>query len=135
MNTQELKPLLDLSGTEINEKQFIVACEFVRSQGGESMTISELVTKHRTVFSTAMPGLCGLQTSNDIWASTAMCENSFSTLKRVFSDHRRSMLHGQKANLIRLAFENDLTKKFNGEWREVLLRRFNAASKRRLQLF
>lgn len=135
LNTQKLKPLLDLSHTEINDTQFIIAREFVRSQGGEPMTISELVTKHRTVF-TAMPQVfAAFKQAMTFGASTAMCENSFSTLKRVFSDHRRSMLHGRKANLIRLAFENDLTRKFNGEWREVLLRRFNAASNRRLQLY
>ena len=56
-------------------------------------------------------------------ASTALCENSFSTLKKVLKEHCLSMLHQHKANLIQLAFEKDLTKKFRDEWRDSVLRR------------
>ena len=135
LDTEKLKPLMDLTSTEINETQFVVAREFFQSQGGDRMTLSELVTKHITVFTALPQVLAAFKQAMTFGASTAMCENSFSTLKRVFSDHRRSMLHGRKANLIQLVFENDLTRKFNGEWRDVLLRRFHAASNRRLQLF
>ena len=48
-------------------------------------------------------------------ASTALWENSFSTLKNILTDHGLSMLHRQKANLIKLAFEKDLTIKFREE--------------------
>ncbi len=68
-------------------------------------------------------------------ASTATCENSFSTLKNVFTDNRRSMLHQRKAQLVQLAFERDLTRKFRDEWKDTLLRRFKASKLRRLQLF
>ncbi|KAL2087113.1 hypothetical protein ACEWY4_018172 [Coilia grayii] len=48
--------------------------------------------------------------------------------------HRRSMLHGRKAQLIQLAFEKDLTHLFKSEWKDALMRRFSS-EKRRLQLF
>lgn len=51
LNTDKVKPLLDLSHTEINMMQFKVAREFVRSQGSETTTLSELVRKHRQAFS------------------------------------------------------------------------------------
>ena len=41
-------------------------------------------------------------------ASTAVCENSFSTLKKLFTEHRRSVLHRQKAHLIQLAPETSV---------------------------
>lgn len=63
-----------------------------------------------------------------------MCENSFSTLRSVFSDHRRAMLHGRKAQLVQLGFERDLTRKCTAEWKDTVLRRFSNNS-RRFQLF
>ncbi|CAL8385144.1 unnamed protein product [Arctogadus glacialis] len=62
-----------------------------------------------------------------------MSEKSFSKLKNVFSEHRRSMLHRRKAQLIQLAFEKDLTHKFTSEWKDMLMRRFSS-EKRRLPL-
>ncbi|KAJ4923106.1 hypothetical protein JOQ06_021350 [Pogonophryne albipinna] len=51
------------------------------------------------------------------------------------SEHRRSMSHTRKANLIQLGFEKDLTKKCKNEWKDMLLRRFHSSGKRRLQLY
>jgi len=68
-------------------------------------------------------------------ASTASCENSFSTLKNVYTEHRLTMLHQRKANLIQLAFEKDLTRKFRNEWKDSVLRRFHTVHKRRLPLY
>ena len=62
-----------------------------------------------------------------------MCEKSFSKVKNVFSEHRRSMLHRRKARLIQLASEKDLTHKFTSEWKDMLTRRFSS-EKRRLPL-
>lgn len=65
-------------------------------------------------------------------ASSATCENTFSTLTNIFSQHRRSMLQPRKAHLIQLVFERDLTRRFwDGKGR--LLRKFNTRT-RRLQL-
>ncbi|GAA6087426.1 zinc finger MYM-type protein 1-like [Tachysurus ichikawai] len=65
-------------------------------------------------------------------ASTAMCENSFSGLKNVFTDHRRVMSHTRKSQLVHLAFERDLTKKFRHSLKDLVLQKFNSC---RLQLF
>ena len=46
-------------------------------------------------------------------ASTALCENSFSTLKNVFSDHRQSMLHKRKANLMLDFIESNILKLYH----------------------
>lgn len=66
-------------------------------------------------------------------AWTAMCKSSFSTLNNIFSLHRHSMLHKQKANLIQLAFERNLNRKFWAEWNGHL-RRFNSSKNKTLQL-
>lgn len=78
--------------------------------------------------------LTALKTGLTLGASTAMCENSFSVLRNVFTDHRRSMRHTRKAQLIQLAFEKDLTRKCQHEWKDKVLRRFHSET-RRLQLF
>ncbi|KAK5918350.1 hypothetical protein CgunFtcFv8_003123 [Champsocephalus gunnari] len=93
-----------------------------------------LTTFHKTL--EAMPSVIGaFKSALTFGASTATCENSFSALKNIFSDHRRSMLHQRKAHLIQLGFEKDLTRKCRDEWKDTLLRRFHSSGKRRLQLY
>ena len=41
----------------------------------------------------------------------------------------------QKAHLLQLASENDLSRKFKDEWKEMLLRRFHSSGKKKLQLY
>lgn len=135
LNTGKVRPLLDLTKTEMNELPFAVARKFVWSQGGKPMTLKQLVTKHKNVFSAMPQVLAAFKQAMTFGALTAVCENTFSTLKRVFSEHRHSMLHRRKANLIRLAFKSDMSRRFNGEWRDRLFRRFNSVSHRRFQLF
>ena len=67
-------------------------------------------------------------------ASSSTCESTFSTLSRILTAYRRSMLHPRKANLVVLAFEHDLTAGLLQK-KEVILRKFNDMSNRRLQLF
>ncbi|GAA6096616.1 zinc finger MYM-type protein 1-like [Tachysurus ichikawai] len=67
-------------------------------------------------------------------ASNAMCENSLSAIKNVFTDHRRAMCHTRKSQLVHLAFERDLTKRFRHSLKDLVLQKFNSSS-RRLQLF
>lgn len=135
LNAESVQPLLDLTKTEMVESQFTVACQFwqTRSTGqDENLTLVKLFTNYSGVFQAMPVVLSALKHALTFGASTAMCENSFSTLKNVFSEHRRSMLHSRKAHLIQL--ENDLSRKFREEWKELLLRRFHS-SKRRLQLY
>jgi len=44
------------------------------------------------------------------------------------------MVHSRKAQLVQLAFERDLSKKLSGEWKDKVLQKFSATT-RRLQLF
>ncbi|CAL9701671.1 unnamed protein product [Knipowitschia caucasica] len=139
LEANKVKPLLDLTNTEIIEGQFTVARDYLKNrctgQDEEKVTLSQLVAKEYMVLS-AMPAvMTAFKHALTFGASTAMCENSFSTLKNVFTEHRRSMLHKRKAHLIQLAFENDLSRKFKDEWKEMLLRRFHSSEKRRLQLY
>lgn len=63
----------------------------------------------------AMPTvMTALKHALSFGASTALCENSFSTLKNVLTEHRLSMLHRCKANLIKLAFVKDLSSGWSG---------------------
>ncbi|CAL8254540.1 unnamed protein product [Boreogadus saida] len=93
-------------------------------------TIQHIISTYRIQLS-AMPSvLTAFKHALTFGASTAMCENSFSTLRNVFSEHRLTMLHERKARLVQLAFEKDLTcKRMEG------LRRFSSRPIRRLQLF
>ena len=125
--------------TDMAEAQCTVAREFLKSrctgQGEEKVALSHLVAKESRVLS-AMPAVTtACKHALTFGASTATCENSFSTLKNIFTEHRRSMLRRQKAHLIQLAFENDLSRKFKDEWKEMLLRRFHSSGKRRLQMY
>jgi hypothetical protein len=55
-----------------------------------------------------------------------------STLSRILTPYRRSMLQERKANLIILAHEKELT---NGIQPESFLKNFNQQKTRRLQLW
>jgi len=44
------------------------------------------------------------------------------------------MVHSRKAQLVQLAFEQDLTKKLSREWKDKVLQKFTAIA-RWLQLF
>lgn len=145
LDPSKVQPLLDLTKTEMNKSQFIVARAFIlqdmqerqdnmqERQDKNKVTLAELVSEWSSVLKSMPVVMTAFKHALTFGASTAMCENSFSTLKNVFSEHRRSMLHTRKANLIQLAFENDLSVKFRDEWKELLLRRFS--SNRRMQLY
>ena len=136
LNPSKVQPLLDLTKTEMNEPQFIVARSFLLQdmQGKNIVTLGQFVKEYSSILKPMPVVMTAFKHALTFGASTATCENSFSTLKNVFSDHRRSMLHSRKANLIQLAFENDLSVKFRDEWKELLLRRFSS-TKRRMQLY
>lgn len=62
--------------------------------------------------------LMALKTRLTLGASTTMCENSFPVWRNVFTDHRCSMRHTCKAQLIQLAFEKELTHNCLHEWKD-----------------
>ncbi|KAL2089232.1 hypothetical protein ACEWY4_016131 [Coilia grayii] len=138
----KVTPLLALAGIDVVESEYTVAREFLLKKMTDTpvppedgkWTIANILSTFNGALQ-AMPTVVTAYTlALTLGASTAMCENSFSTLKNVFSEHRRSMLHGRKAQLIQLAFEKDLTHLFKSEWKDALMRRFSS-EKRRLQLF
>ncbi|KAL3042128.1 hypothetical protein OYC64_020138 [Pagothenia borchgrevinki] len=142
LEPEKVEPLLKLTGTTLVDAEFIVAKKpilkhldsFTPPEDGKWTLKNVLGHLHTTL--EAMPSvLTAFKVSLTFGASTALCENSFSTLKNVFSEHRRSMSHTRKANLIQLGFEKDLTKKCKNEWKDMLLRRFHSSGKRRLQLY
>ncbi|KAM8769430.1 uncharacterized protein AB9X84_001697 isoform 1-T1 [Acanthopagrus schlegelii] len=142
LDVSKVKPLLDLTKTPALDSEFEVACNFLRAQmeessppDGEKWTMKQILKQfHRPL--EAMPTvLTAFKHGLTFGASTASCENSFSTLKNVFTEHRQSMLHQRKANLIHLAFEKDLTRKFRDEWKDMVLRRFHTIHRRRLPLY
>ncbi|MEL7308742.1 MAG: hAT transposon family protein [Pseudomonadota bacterium] len=67
-----------------------------------------------------------------IGASTSTCEASFSTLTRIITPYRRSMLHERKVNLALLSFESQFTNSID---EEDFTKRFNNVKNRRLQLW
>ncbi len=141
LDAQLVQDMMNLSNSEVINSEFVVARQFLRKElarsisSGEKLTLKQILQEHHTTLE-AMPSvLAAMKCALTFGASTATCENSFSTLKNVFTDNRRSMLHQRKAQLLQLAFERDLTRKFRDEWKDTLLRRFNVSKLRRLQLF
>uniref|UniRef100_A0A671QMD9 DUF4371 domain-containing protein n=1 Tax=Sinocyclocheilus anshuiensis TaxID=1608454 RepID=A0A671QMD9_9TELE len=138
LDVKSIEPIMNLTNSTIVETECIVAKQFISriktEESQQMMTIRRLLTEQHKVLE-AMPSvLSALKLAVTFGASTAMCENSFSVLKNVFTDNRRAMNHTRKAQLVHLAFERDLTKKLRNEWKDLLMRKFNTST-RRLQLF
>lgn len=137
LDVKAVKHILDLSQSIIVDAEFEVAKEFLMSQKQAMQgdwTIQHIISTYHNQLITMPSVLTAFKHALSFGASTAMCENSFSTLKNVFSEHRRTMLHERKARLVQLAFEKDLTRKCTSEWKDTVLRRFSSNT-RRLQLF
>jgi len=116
LDSSMVKPLLDLTKTEILDAEFTVARQFIRTETAlsnrEKWTTLDVLETFSGALA-AMPTVCiALRHGITFGASIATCENSFSTLTNVFTQHRRSMSHQRKAQFIQLAFERDLTAKF-----------------------
>uniref|UniRef100_A0A8C1RPS8 DUF4371 domain-containing protein n=1 Tax=Cyprinus carpio TaxID=7962 RepID=A0A8C1RPS8_CYPCA len=127
LDVKAVKHILDLSQSIIVDAEFEVAKEFLMSQKQAMQgdwTIQHIIsTCHNQLI--AMPSvLTAFKHALSFGASTAMCENSFSTLKNVFSEHRCTTLHERKARLVQLAFEKDLTCKCTSEWKDTVLRQY-----------
>jgi len=137
LDATKVKPILDLVGVEIVQTQYTVAREFLLSEMApeDNWTVQKVLSKHYKTLESMPTVLLALRLALVFGASTATCENSFSTLKSVFTDRRHTMLHTRKARLVQLAFEKDLTQKCRTEWKDAVLRKFHAGHNRRLQLF
>ncbi|KAI7797371.1 hypothetical protein IRJ41_000339 [Triplophysa rosa] len=139
LDVKSMKPIMDLTNSSIVETECIVAKQFISrikmEESQQKMAVMRLLSKQRKVLE-AMPSvLSALKVAVTFGASTAMCENSFSMPKNVFTDHRRAMTHFRKSQLVQFAFERDLARKYRDEWNDLVLRKLNSSSSRRLQLF
>lgn len=142
LDPSKITPLLELVGADVVESEYTVAREFlvrkmtdtpVPPEDGK-WTIANILSTFNSALQAMSTVVRAYKLALTLGASTAACENSFSTLKSVFSEHRRSMLHKRKAQLIQLGFEKDLTHRFKSEWKDALMRRFSL-DKRRLPLY
>ena len=142
MDPKIVNPLLLLTGTAMAESEFVVARQYIKDEierqttpDEGKWTINKIIRHFHTTLE-AMPSvLVAFKAALTFGASTSSCENSFSMLKIVFSEHRRSMSHIRKASLVQLAFEKNLTAKCRKEWKDKLLRRFHDLKNRKLQLY
>ena len=97
-----------------------------------TISIISDITKLLFPYKDAFPVLYSLYASAlTFGASTAICESSFSTLTRVLSPFRRSMLSKRLVNLSFLAYEKDITSSLK---KDDFLAHFSA-SKRKLCLW
>lgn len=112
-----LKPLQVLASTEKNnvslQSEIAVAKPLLENKLPTEANLSD-VSKCIQQYKEAFPMLHRLYaTALIIGVSSAACESSFSTLTRILTPLRRSMLHPRKRDLVILAHEKDITKNLN----------------------
>jgi len=110
LDAKAVKHIMDLSGSPVIEAEYEVAKQFFSMQKQSQpiegdWTIQHILSNYHMHLK-AMPSvMTAFKHALTFGASTAMRKNSFSTLRNVFSDHRRAMLHKRKAQLVQLAFQ------------------------------
>lgn len=117
LDSSALEPLhaLAATGTDymtLKNEMVVAKPMLMRACANETdlSTICKTVHKYKDAF----PVLHRVYvTALVIGVSSASCESSFSTLARVLTPYRRTMLHGRKRNLVILAHEKSLTNKLN----------------------
>ena len=113
MEKVALQPLADLAGLVLDDAELQLAKKFFALETDRAnYPASEAMPTVRQIVSLA----------RTIGVSTAVCESSFSTLKRILTPKRRSMLNQRKADLILKSFEKKLAK--NIQCSGSLMRRF-----------
>ena len=136
LNFERLQPLLLLLQRRLNLKdlkaELPVAKSFIRnklvSQGSDTgmkeCPIWETLHHYREAF----PQTYALFTAAVTFgASTAVCENAFSTLTRILTPARRSMLQSRMRNLVLLSFERAITSCITSD---ELLKKFRSRPRR-----
>jgi hypothetical protein len=133
----KLLPLAKLGNVLLNRAELAVAKQHVATSHMlmPDATATTLSVMQDQVISKGTPSVRDvLSVALTLGASSSTCESTFSTLSRILTPYRRSMLHARKANLVVLAFEHDLTSGLLQK-KELIMRKFNDMSSRRLQLF
>jgi hypothetical protein len=136
-SVENLKYLSNLCNVDIVDakEELSTATSFIHKKLSEKAFSGNLqeVTAFMYTYREAFPRVYHLLASGlTIGASTSSCEASFSTLNRILTPYRHSMLQERKANLILLAHEKVLTNEISSEG---FLRCFNMQKNRRLQLW
>ena len=132
LSYDKLLPLAKLGNVLLSQAELAVAKLHIASHMPDASTLSAM---QDPVISKDTPSVRDvLSVALTFGASSSTCEGTFSTLSRILTAYRRLMLHRRKANLVVLAFEHDLTSGLLHK-KELILRRFNNMSNRRLQLF
>jgi len=131
LDHEKLQPLSTLGKIKLNDAEIAVAKQHVqRMQNATTLSVLK-----DAVIDTALPTVRDvMRLALTFGASSASCESSFSTLSRVLTDYRRSMLHERLSALVLLAFEKDITDKVCKD-KGRLLRMFDSMAVRRLPLF
>lgn len=134
MDKTIMQPLANLASLKFDDAELDLAKRFFGTR--KALYCDAKAIAQSAVIET-MPSVRNIiELSRTIAVSTAVCESSFSCLKRVLTPHRLSMLHKRKADLILISFERLFARKLqtSGE----LVRRFwdsGPNGRRRLPLF
>ena len=107
LSYDKLLPLAKLGNVLINKAKLAIAKQHVASHMPDATTLAVLRD----------PVICrGTQSVREVLSvaftfgsSSSTCESTFFTFSRILTAYRRSRLHAQKAKLVVLAFEHDLT--------------------------
>jgi hypothetical protein len=141
-NISKLSPLCSLIGLDINNEAFkselVVARNLIfhgerfDSQKLNSQFPLHYITKTLFPLKDILPNVYRMYAASlTFGGSSASCEASFSSLSRVLTPYRRSMLHSRKADLVILSYENKCTQALD---KMALMKRFSQKS-RRISLF
>lgn len=112
------------------KEELVVAKNFIKSEDTRrDIDILEKLYEMQKAF----PNVYSLVATSRVFAcSTAICESTFSALTQIDRPQRQFMSSQRQANLVLLSFEKNVTKNLDIS---NFLKKFNAASDRRLQLF
>lgn len=136
LNVQRLNPLLILLQRRLDiddlKSEIPVARNFLRNKPMSNATQDgcrvPLIQESLYPYKDAFPQMYKLYSGAlTFGASTATCENSFSSLTRILCPARRSMSQSRMSNLVMLAFEKTITRDITGE---ELLQRFRLKKRR-----
>lgn len=87
-----MKPLLDLTKTEMNEAELTIAYQFFGSQCAFLGAERQLLSTYSTILETMPVVNAALKCTLTFGASTVFCTNSISILWNVYSEQRHKML-------------------------------------------
>jgi len=130
LDHEKLQPLSTLGKIKLYDAEIAVAKQHVQRMQ-KATTLSVLKDP---VIDKALPTVRDvMRLALTFGTSSASCESSFSTLSRILTDYRRSMLHERLSALVLLALEKDITDKVCKD-KGRLLRMFDSMAVRRLPL-